>query len=201
MSRQSNITCSTNSTLIIIFPLQREAARRSSSDLLLLDVTPLSLGVEDARGNFAVIIPRNSTIPCRKSLVRYLLLTRLSGGSFYIKHVKRLCDRDESISSCQLPWLLFTLLDECRLFTCAAFSRASAHVNAHLLNNRKWGIILYNINIKYLRAHRHGGTVRYRVHPAIRRLGVWIPAATDLSRSNDISTAKGSSKGASVTGP
>ncbi|XP_078337991.1 uncharacterized protein LOC111100311 isoform X3 [Crassostrea virginica] len=47
---------------------EREAARRSSSDLLLLDVTPLSLGVEDARGNFAVIIRRNSTIPCRKCL-------------------------------------------------------------------------------------------------------------------------------------
>uniref|UniRef100_A0A8B8A9B9 Poly [ADP-ribose] polymerase n=1 Tax=Crassostrea virginica TaxID=6565 RepID=A0A8B8A9B9_CRAVI len=47
---------------------EREAARRSSSDLLLLDVTPLSLGVEDARGNFAVIIHRNSTIPCRKCL-------------------------------------------------------------------------------------------------------------------------------------
>ncbi|XP_056015621.1 uncharacterized protein LOC125677683 isoform X3 [Ostrea edulis] len=38
-------------------------------ELLLLDVAPLSLGVEDAEGNFIVIIPRNCTVPCRKEQV------------------------------------------------------------------------------------------------------------------------------------
>lgn len=39
----------------------------SVNDVVLVDVTPLSLGIELQHGDFAVIIPKNTAIPARKS--------------------------------------------------------------------------------------------------------------------------------------
>ena len=38
-----------------------------TQDLLLLDVTPLSVGIETAGGQMTVLIKRNTTVPCKKS--------------------------------------------------------------------------------------------------------------------------------------
>jgi molecular chaperone DnaK len=49
--------------------LQGSVLKGEVRDILLLDVTPLTLGIETAGGGFEGIIPRNTTIPCRKSKV------------------------------------------------------------------------------------------------------------------------------------
>lgn len=44
-------------------------ASGSLKDMILVDVTPISLGIETAGQQMTVLIPRNNTAPCKKSLV------------------------------------------------------------------------------------------------------------------------------------
>src|SRR5207237_3700378 len=49
--------------------IQAGVLKGEIKDVLLLDVTPLSLGVETLGGVMTVLIPRNTTIPTRKTEV------------------------------------------------------------------------------------------------------------------------------------
>jgi molecular chaperone DnaK len=64
--------------------LQGAALGNEQVEVLLLDVTPLSLGVETGGGVFTVLIPRNATVPTEKSEI---FTTSVDNQSFVPVHV------------------------------------------------------------------------------------------------------------------
>lgn len=58
--------------------VQGGVLRGSVKDVLLLDVTPLSLGIETLGGVFTKLINRNTTIPTKKVQVRLISFVYLS---------------------------------------------------------------------------------------------------------------------------
>ncbi len=77
-----------------------------TTDILLLDVTPLSLGVRTAGGIMEVLIPRNTTIPCKK---KEIFTTSLDNQPMVEVHVaqgeREMIDDNKTLAKFELTGL------------------------------------------------------------------------------------------------
>ena len=73
-------------------------------DIVLLDVTPLSLGIETKGGIFTVLIPRNTTIPTRKSEIFTTAANGQTSVEVRVYQGERPMARDNKLLVRSAPW-------------------------------------------------------------------------------------------------
>ncbi|MCB1321964.1 MAG: molecular chaperone DnaK [Leptospiraceae bacterium] len=93
-NREPNKTVNPDEVVVVGAAIQGGVLAGEVSDVLLLDVTPLSLGIETLGGVFTRLIERNTTIPTRKSQIFSTAADNQTAVSVHVMQGERDMARD-----------------------------------------------------------------------------------------------------------